>query len=147
VTDTPPATAVVQCVLPATPERVFDQWIDPDALADWMCPRPAKATNIALDATVGGHLHLDIVEDDTTFTVTGTFLTLDRPHSLQFTWSCSTWDDPTIQSIVTVTLEPHRDTHTLISILHTLLPPDTITQHQHGWALVADQLAMALARQ
>ena len=147
MTDPPPAAAVVRRVLPATPDRVFDQWTDPEALADWMCPRPARATSIALDPTEGGRLHLDITEDGVEFTVTGAFLTVDRPHRLRFTWSCSTWDDPTLQSIVTVTLEPQHRTQTLMTIHHALVPPDTITQHQGGWALIAEQLTTTLTRQ
>jgi hypothetical protein len=33
--------AVVRRLLPAPPEVVDDGWLDPAALADWMCPRPA----------------------------------------------------------------------------------------------------------
>ncbi len=40
------------------------------------------------------------------FRVSGNYLTLDRPHRLAFTWSCSTWPDPTVQTIVTVTIDP-----------------------------------------
>ena len=31
-------------LLPASPVVVYDEWLDPDALSDWMCPRPAQAT-------------------------------------------------------------------------------------------------------
>src|SRR5215813_5682208 len=39
--DTPAPTAVVRRVLPAAPDVVYDEWLDPDALADWMCRRTA----------------------------------------------------------------------------------------------------------
>src|SRR6266852_1609835 len=43
MTDVPAATAVVRRLLPAAPELVYDEWLDPEALREWMCPRPARA--------------------------------------------------------------------------------------------------------
>lgn len=137
--------AVVQRVLPAPPAVVYDEWLDPDALSDWMCPRPALATKIDLEATVGGRLWIDIEDSGVTFVVTGRYLELERPRRLRFTWSCSTWADPTVESLVTVTFEPHGVNETLMTIRHDLLPPDLIAQHKSGWACIADQLSSELA--
>jgi uncharacterized protein YndB with AHSA1/START domain len=138
------STAVVQRILPAPPDVVFEHWIDPDALAEWMCPRPARATNVELDPTVGGRLRIDIEEDGVEFYVVGRFLELERPHRLRFTWSCSTWTDPDRQSIVSVSLEPHGGVDTLMTIQHMLLPEGTLENHQHGWNLIAEQLGLYL---
>jgi uncharacterized protein YndB with AHSA1/START domain len=138
-------TATVQRLLPASPDVVYDEWIDPDALADWMCPRPARAINIELDPTIGGRLRIDIEEDGIRFTVTGRYVELDRPERLSFTWSCSTWPDPSAESLVTVTLEPRRDNKTFMTIRHALLPPELIDEHQSGWARIAEQLGTTLA--
>jgi uncharacterized protein YndB with AHSA1/START domain len=70
---------------------------------------------------------------------------LDRPHRLSFTWTCSTWPDPSLQSVVTVLLEPREGGQTLMTIQHTLLPPELVRQHEHGWVAIADQLAAELA--
>jgi uncharacterized protein YndB with AHSA1/START domain len=32
---------VVRRVLPAPPHVVFDEWLDPVGMTEWMCPRPA----------------------------------------------------------------------------------------------------------
>jgi uncharacterized protein YndB with AHSA1/START domain len=69
---------------------------------------------------------------------------LDRPRRLSFTWSCSTWPDPSVERLVTVTLEPRGDNETFITIHYTLLPPDLIDQHQSGWVCIAEQLAAEL---
>jgi uncharacterized protein YndB with AHSA1/START domain len=110
-----------------------------------MCPRPARPTKIELDPTVGGRLRIDIEEDGGRFAVTGRFVELDRPRRLTFTWSCSTWPDPSVESLVTVTLEPHGDDEALMTIRHTLLPPGLVDQHQTGWARIAGQLADEVA--
>jgi uncharacterized protein YndB with AHSA1/START domain len=124
---------------------VYDEWLDPDALSDWMCPRPARATNIDVDPRIGGRLRIDIVEDGVRFAVTGRYVELDRPRRLSFTWSCTTWPDPSVESLVTVTLESTGNNETLMTIHHALLPPELIDQHQSGWARIAEQLAVALA--
>jgi uncharacterized protein YndB with AHSA1/START domain len=58
-----PAALVVRR-LPAPPDVVYDEWLDPVALSDWMCPRPARATKIDLEPIVGGRLHIEIEEYD-----------------------------------------------------------------------------------
>jgi uncharacterized protein YndB with AHSA1/START domain len=146
VTALRPITAVVQRVLPAAPDVVFDEWLDPDALADWMCPRPARVTSIELDPRVGGRLRIDISENGVPFHVVGTYLDLDRPRRLQFTWSCSTWVDPNLETVVTVTLEPHDGSDTLMTIHHAVLPTDQVSSHESGWKAVAAQLEIALRR-
>jgi uncharacterized protein YndB with AHSA1/START domain len=146
VTDLVRTTAVVQRVLPAKPDEVFDEWVDADALADWMCPRPAQATNIQIDARVGGRLRIDIEENGDSFYVTGSYLELERPHRLRFSWSCSTWADPDLESVVTVMLEPHGGTDTLMTIHHAL-PPEYVADHERGWSLIAEQLGRALGTQ
>lgn len=139
-----PTEATVQRLLPAPPDVVFDEWIDPDAFRQWMCPRPARARRIELDPTVGGRLRIDILEHDIEFFVTGRYLEIDRPRLLSFTWSCSTWDDPTLQSTVTVTFEPYDEATTVMTIIHTLLPPELVADHERGWVLIATQLEDSL---
>ena len=95
--------AVVRRVLPAPPEVVFDEWLDPVGMSEWMCPRPARAAKIVLEPRVGGLLHIDIEDGGTSVSVTGTFRALERPRLLSFTWSSSHWADPSAQSVVTVT--------------------------------------------
>jgi uncharacterized protein YndB with AHSA1/START domain len=139
--------AVVQRVLPARPDEVFDEWLDPVALSEWMCPRPAHATSIELDPRVGGRLRIDIHEAGVQFYVEGKYLELERPRRLRFTWSCSTWADPNRESVVTVTLEPHGFVETFMTIRHELLPDEHIANHERGWTLIAQQLEGGLRRQ
>lgn len=145
MTDADAAVAIVRQQLPAPPEIVFDEWLDPEAVAEWMCPRPARCLAVALEPFVGGALRFEIEDSGTTFAVTGRYLTLDRPHRLTFTWSCSTWPDPRVESVVTVTLAARGHDETLMTIEHALLPPDLVGRHARGWTLIASQLRAALA--
>ena len=140
MTDSPARAAVVRQLLPAPPDVVFDEWTDAARLAEWMCPRPARCLNVEADPRIGGTLGFDIEEAGRTFRVSGNYLTLERPHRVAFTWSCSTWPDPTIQTVVTVTIEPDGAEASIMTIQHELLPPALMPQHAHGWALISLQL-------
>jgi len=144
VTEPPARTAVVRRMLPASPDAVYDEWLDPAALADWMCPRPARCRNVEMQPWVGGRLRIDISDSGAEFWVSGEYLVLDRPRRLSFSWSCSTWPDPSLTSVVHVFLEPRENEQTLMTIQHTLLPPGLVGQHQRGWTVIAHQLAEVL---
>jgi uncharacterized protein YndB with AHSA1/START domain len=137
--------AIIRRRLPAPPDVVYHEWTDPGKLAEWMCPRPARCLNVQADPRIGGIVRFDIEDAGQTFQVSGKYLALDRPHRLAFTWSCSTWPDPTIQSVVTVTIEPDGTEASIMTIEHVLLPPALVQQHAHGWASIATQLQAALA--
>jgi uncharacterized protein YndB with AHSA1/START domain len=132
---------VVRRTLPAPPNAVYDEWLDPEALTEWMCPRPARCLAVTLDPRVGGKLRFDIEDEGEKFFVSGTFLTLDRPRLLRFTWSCSLWPDSELATTVSVHLDPHGNRETLMTIRHAMLPPEVRDRHGYGWAKIADQLA------
>ena len=141
---TAPRVAVVRRVLPAPPDVVFDEWLDPVGMTEWMCPRPARAVKVVLNPSVGGSLRIDIEDSGSSVYVTGQFIELDRPRRIRFSWSCSDWADPTVQSEVTVILEDHGAGQTLMTIEHERLPNGQIDPHQRGWGAIAAQLGEAL---
>ena len=133
-------TVTVRRVLPARPDIVYDEWLDPVGMLEWMCPRPARAVKISLEPAVGGLLRIDIEDRGFSLYVSGMFTELDRPRRLRFTWSCSAWADPSVQSLVTVTLEDHGAGETMMTIEHEQLPPEEVGSHRHGWGTIAVQL-------
>jgi uncharacterized protein YndB with AHSA1/START domain len=137
-------TAVVRRRLPAPADIVFDEWTDAARLAEWMCPRPARCLNMEADPRIGGTVAFDVEEAGRTFRVSGNYVTLERPHRVAFTWSCSTWLDPAIQSVVTVTIEPDGAEASIMTIEHQLLPPALVQQHARGWTIVTTQLESCL---
>ncbi|OBF17812.1 SRPBCC domain-containing protein [Mycobacterium sp. ACS4331] len=142
MTDT--ATVRVQRVMPASPEVVFDQWLDPESLADWMCPRPVRCVAIAVEPRVGGGVRFDLDDSGESVLIVGQFQVIDRPRLLRFTWSNSNWADPTVVSVVEVTFSPIADGQTLMAIEHTLLPKQEYESFRHGWDLTFEQLARVL---
>ena len=138
--------ARVQRVMPAAPDVVFDQWLDPESLAEWMCPHPVRVVDLTIEPRIGGAVRFDIDDSGARALITGHFLAIDRPHLLRFTWSESDWPHPTAVSVVNVAFEPLGDDQTLMTIEHSLLPPDVFDDYQRGWVDVCDQLAACLNR-
>lgn len=133
-------SAVVRRVLPARPEIVYDEWLDPEALLDFMCPLPARATKIECDPRVGGRLLIVMSEGSNDHEIRGEFVELDRPNRLRFTWS----HEGVTDSLVTIRLEPHGRDQTLMTIDHSRLPEAEVPDHASGWTEIAAQLTRRL---
>ena len=58
-------------------------------------------------------------------------------HRLTFSWRPQ-WREP--ESVVTVSFEPRGDGETLMTIVHSQLPPASVPAYQRGWASVCAQL-------
>lgn len=137
-------TVKVERVMPAGPRAVFDEWLDPEALREWMCPRPVRVVEVTVEPRVGGVLRFDVDDAGTRVLISGQFLVIEPPRLLRFTWSNSNWRDPTVSSIVNVSFHPVGEHETLMSIEHSLLPPEEYTSFHDGWTLTVEQLAAAL---
>jgi uncharacterized protein YndB with AHSA1/START domain len=134
----------VQRVMPAAPEVVFDQWLDPESLQEWMCPRPLRVVAVTVEAHVGGSVRFDVDDSGTSVLITGRFLAIERPNLLRFMWSNSNWADPTVANVVNVAFAPIGDDQTMMSIEHSLQPPEEFDNFQNGWTLTCDQFAALL---
>lgn len=137
-------TVRVRRLMPAAPDVVFDEWLDPESLQEWMCPRPVYCLEVAVEPRVGGILRFDVDDSGAGVLITGQFLAIDRPRLLRFTWSNSDWPDPTVVSMVTVEFEPAGDGQTMLSIEHSLLPPTEFESFHSGWIGTLEQLAARL---
>lgn len=135
-------TAVVRRVLPAPPEVVYAHWLDPAALATFICPYPSRCGTVECEPWIGGRLRIDMVGPETVVLVTGEYLDLRPPHRLRFTWDSALGGG--FHSMVTVTLAAHGPGQTMMTIEHTKLPPDWRDDHEHGWGTIAGNLDQLL---
>lgn len=73
----------------APPEDLFDAWLDPALIAQWMFDpgyREQIAHEICLDAREGGAFTFKLSRDGSPITYTGTFVKIARPVRLILTW-------------------------------------------------------------
>ena len=137
------ASAIVQRILPAPPEVVYDEWLDVDALAEFIAPFPTRPGRIELDPRIGGRYQIEMINPDSVVQVTGVYLELDRPRRLRFTWTSDLGGG--FDSIVTITFEPHHGARTLMTIEHAQLPSEWRADHEEGWTQIARQLEERVA--
>jgi uncharacterized protein YndB with AHSA1/START domain len=131
----------IERVLPATIAAVYDAWTRVDLLTRWYCPNPAWELKVRADVRVGG----DWVVEMGPHVVRGTYLEVEPPHRLVFSWK---WDgtegEPTR---VEVALSEVADgTRMLLS--HTGFGgPEDAANHRTGWEPQVGRLVELLAAQ
>jgi len=129
----------------ATPEVLFDAWLKPESLGAWLKPLHTRETRAETDPREGGTFSIVMVADESSVLHTGTYLEIDRPHRLVFTWR-----SPVTQfcdSIVTVTFQPSSDASTIVEIKQRGLPDDDArASHDAGWSEALRQLDLVVAR-
>jgi len=129
---------VVERVLPAAPDDVFDAWTTPSRMAAWMSP--VGAAEAEVDLRVGGSFHVVMVE--ARLEHSGEYLEIEPPRRLVFTWvSPFTGTEP---SVVTIELHPHDDGTRLV-LAHERLPENVVAGHRDGWGTMVERLARILA--
>lgn len=128
---------VVSRVINASAERLFDAWLDPQAVGIWLRPGNAETTDATIDARVGGRF--TIVMNSATPTIHGgTYQVIDRPRRLAFTWRSSHTDDrDTLVTVdfVAVDAADAAVPSTEVIITHEQLPHEKARlEHADGWS-------------
>jgi len=125
-------------VLPATIGRVYDAWTRVELLTQWYCPNPDLELKVQADVRVGG----DYVVEMGPHVVRGTYLEVEPPHRLAFSWKWDgTEDEPTR---VEVELTEVAD-GTRMMLSHTgFADAEDAANHQLAWAPELRRLAELL---
>lgn len=125
------APLVVSRLIAAGQEPLFDAWLDPEALAVWMRPGNATHTDVTADPRVGGEFRIIMHNLDAPIVHRGTYLTIDRPNRLAFTWRSPVTENE--DTLVTVDFAP-RPSGTEVTITHERLPHQAAEDaHRDGW--------------
>ncbi len=121
-------------------ERIYDAWLNPEKARHWMKAAltelglAGEIARIEIGARVGGSFFFSDMRDGTETKHWGTYLELDRPRKIVFTWITAEKeeDDP---SKVTLAIEPDGEGCTA-SIVHELDAKwaEYIPQTQRGWS-------------
>ena len=85
-----PVTVMVKRRFAAPPERVFDAWLDPELVAQWMfgpSVRDEEVLRISIDPRVGGLFSFQVRRQGQEIDHVGEYLEIDRPRRLAFTWA------------------------------------------------------------
>lgn len=142
-------TVVVKRVFDNTPEEVFSAFESAEILEQWLSPSEEINLHVALfEFRPGGSYEYHYtLPDGAEAKLTGTFLDIESPTLLSFTWQ---WAEPDhhagIESHVSVTFAPAGH-GTELTVTHSKLDhPNMTSRHQQGWIGSLDRLSGWLVR-
>ena len=133
----------VSRVINAPKETLFDAWLDPKMLANFMMPAPDMSVpKVKADARVGGRFLIVMHAGGKDMPHEGTYKTIDRPNTLAFTWESPM--SPIDGSIVTLNFDD-VDGGTKVTLNHVRFPnEESRNNHEGGWTRILEALAGAV---
>jgi uncharacterized protein YndB with AHSA1/START domain len=120
-------------------ELVYDVWLNPEQVRTWMAASlrsmglAGDIRRVEIDARVGGKFFFSDMRDGEEAKHWGTYLELDRPRKIVFTWIVDESDEGS-PSQVTLTIQPEPDGCTA-TIVHELDAKwaEYVTRTESGW--------------
>jgi uncharacterized protein YndB with AHSA1/START domain len=136
----------IERLIAAPPERIFAYWTQAELVAQWLAPGEMRCIDNAVDLRAGGAWHVTMLRTDgSTNTVGGTYLAIEPPRRLVFTWGNS---DPACSGVVADTeveiliSEAHGGTRLVLT--HTKFSSvESRDRHEMGWGMCLDKLESA----
>jgi len=129
---------VVRRTIAATVDELFDAWLDPDSLAQWMHPGTTTPSTVRVDARVGGSFEVVMHYDAGPKRHTGEYRVIERNRKLVFTWISDATHHT--ETLVTVEFNAALD-RTEIVLTHERLPDhEAGIKHNNGWTMALELL-------
>ncbi len=126
----------------ASPERVFDAWLDPEKAGRFLyATATGEMVRVDIDARVGGRYSIVDRRDGEDVEHTGEYLEIDRPRRLVFTLQVPRYSEEVDR--VTVEIEP-ADGGSELTLIHET-SPEWAEQSGEGWRMILDGLAEVLS--
>jgi len=120
-------------VINAPIDKVFDAWLDPQLLSRFMLPMPGMPQpKTEVDGREGGRftIHMDVGGE--IIPHSGTYLELDRPNRLVFSWESPFSTDG---STVTLEFTAQDKVKTRLELTHVrFIDEETRDNHEIGWS-------------
>ena len=137
-------TVTVKRKIAAPAQEIFDAWLDPASLKEWMRPCSAreKLSDVKVDAREGGAFEIVMHVASGPVRHTGVYQVIDAPRRLVFTWNSPHAGNN--DSLVTVEFRPEGKA-TEVIITHERLPQDKVAGHTGGWTEILESLAQQLS--
>jgi len=136
-------TVNIEKIINAPIEKVFDAWLDPAMLTRFILPDPAMPQpEVENDPREGGRFTIIMHVGDDKLPHSGSYLTVDRPGRLKFSWeSVYSPDD----SSVTLDFTAIDATTTKVELTHVkFLHEEARSDHEGGWGNILDKLDAVL---
>jgi uncharacterized protein YndB with AHSA1/START domain len=123
----------------ASPERVFDAWLDPEKARKWLfATETGEMVRAEVDARVGGAFCFTDRRDGEDVEHVGEYLEIERPRRLVFTFSVPKFSGHVTQvSIEIVPLETGCE----LTLTHKGVLSEWAERTRGGWTMLLNNLA------
>ena len=120
-------------------EQVFDAWLNPELLTRFILPAPGMPQpEVKNDPRENGRFSIIMHVGDDRVPHTGSYLELDRPHRLKFSWESPYSAD---DSTVTLDFAKIDSSTTRVELTHVkFLHEEARSDHEGGWGNILDRL-------
>lgn len=133
----------VRKTIKASPQAIFEAWLDPATMTRFMCPGPDMHVSEARsDARVGGRFFVMMVGDKN-YPHEGVYRVLDRFSRLVFTWEAP-WSAPDTQ--VELILTPVEGGTEVVLTHVKFMSEESRDNHQMGWTGILGKLDALFAQ-
>ena len=125
----------------ATPEKIYQAWIDPAQLVHWFGPAETIVGSVRAqtDTRVGGRFRVSFrTQDGEYHEVGGVYREVVPGQQLVFTWALHT--TPERESLVRVTIRPDGDSSLLTLHHEQFFDQAARDGHERGWSGTLDKL-------
>ena len=121
-------------------EKVFDAWLDPATLSQFILPSPGMAQpEVENDPSEGGRFTIVMHVGEDNIPHSGSYLTIDRPNRLVFSWESPYSTDDSQVSLNFTSVDANS---TNVELTHVkFINEEARSNHQGGWSNILDKLA------
>ena len=146
MTSPTPVTVRVSRRFLAPADKVFDAWLDPVLLGQWMFGprlRDEQVLHLNVDPRVGGAFSFLVRRPGGEVEHIGTYREIDRPEWLAFTWGVA--GESTDESVVAIDIKP-LDFGCELTLTHEMDPKwaEYAERTKTGWTKMIEALAEVL---
>jgi uncharacterized protein YndB with AHSA1/START domain len=126
----------------ASPERIFDAWLNPQTAGKWLFATPSgQMVRAEIDARVGGSFIFVDRREGEDVEHTGEYLEIDRPRRLVFTFTVPKFSS--VSTRVIIEIAPSGNGCEL-TLTHEGVLPDYASSTKDGWTDILNGLASTL---
>lgn len=135
---------VLERVIDAPRERVYEAWTSPKQMAQWFAPKPYKLIIHTMDFRPGGRFSMAMRgPDGEDFPFTGTYREIVPPEKLSWTGEFASGPADQISTVVTFEEQGQQTRVHVRQTFHVMTPEieHATKGAQQGWTMTLDQLA------
>jgi uncharacterized protein YndB with AHSA1/START domain len=127
----------------ASAERVFDAWLDPKKASQFLFATPTgQMVKAEIDPRVGGKFNFTDRRDGEDIEHVGTYLEIDRPRRLVFTFSVPKFSSVETKVAIDIVAQ---GAGCEVTLTHEGVLPDYATRTQGGWTRILGGLEKTVA--